>query len=226
MEDVSLAVAFGAGLLSFFSPCVLPLVPVYLASVCGTEILEVEKPKARFPIFFHSLSFVIGFAIIFVALGAAAGLAGFAIGSHSLILKIAGGLLIAFGVFLLASLKFPWLNYEKRVAPSLGATSGYLRSMLIGAIFPLAWTPCVGPVLGGILALAWSSETAWQGAYLLAIYSLGLGIPFLVIGIAFDFFRPLLRRLHRYSTWSYLISGLLLITVGILTLTNTLNWFP
>lgn len=225
MENVSLFVAFGAGLLSFFSPCVLPLVPVYLASVCGPEILEPETKRSRFPVFFHSLSFVLGFAIVFVVLGAAAGLAGFAIGSHSIIIKIAGGLLIAFGVFLLASLKFPWLNYEKRLAPSLGATSGYLRSMLIGALFSLAWTPCIGPVLGGILTLAWSSETVWQGAYLLAVYSLGLGIPFLVIGFAFDSFRPILRRLHRYSTWSYLISGVLLITVGILTLTNTLHWF-
>jgi cytochrome c-type biogenesis protein len=225
MEEVSLAVAFGAGLLSFFTPCVLPLVPVYLASICGTEILETEAGKGRFPILFHSLSFVVGFTIIFIALGAAAGLAGFVIGSRGLILKIAGGLLIAFGVFLLASLKFPWLNYEKRLAPSLGATSGYLRSMLIGALFSLAWTPCIGPVLGGILTLAWSSETAWQGAYLLAIYSLGLGLPFLIIGVAFDFFRPLLRRLHRYSTWTYLFSGVLLIVVGILTLTNTLHWF-
>jgi cytochrome c-type biogenesis protein len=225
MEDVSIWVAFGAGVLSFFSPCVLPLVPVYLASVCGTEILEAEATKGRFTIFFHSLSFVIGFTIVFVALGAAAGLAGFAIGSHSLVIKIAGGLLIAFGVFLLASLKLPWLNYEKRVAPSLGATTGYLRSMIIGAIFSLAWTPCVGPVLGGILTLAWGSETVWRGAYLLAIYSLGLGIPFLVIGIAFDYFRPILRRLHRYSTWTYIFSGVLLIVVGILILTNTFNWF-
>jgi cytochrome c-type biogenesis protein len=225
MEDASLAVAFGAGVLSFFTPCVLPLVPVYLASVCGPEILEAESRKMRFPILLHSLSFVVGFTIIFVALGAAAGLAGFAIGSRGLILKIAGGLLIAFGVFLLASLKFPWLNYEKRLAPSLSTTTGYLRSMLIGALFSLAWTPCVGPILGSILTLAWSSETAWQGAYLLAIYSLGLGIPFLVIGVAFDFFRPLLRRLHRYSTWTYLFSGILLIVVGILTLTNTLHWF-
>jgi cytochrome c-type biogenesis protein len=225
MEDVSIWVAFGAGVLSFFSPCVLPLVPVYLASVCGTEILEAKATKGRFPILFHSLSFVIGFTVIFVALGAAAGLAGFAIGSRPIIIKIAGGLLIAFGVFLLASLKFPWLNYEKRLAPSLGATTGYLRSMLLGAIFSLAWTPCVGAVLGGILTLAWSSETVWSGAYLLAIYSLGLGIPFLIIGIAFDFFRPILRRLHRYSTWTYIFSGVLLIVVGILTLTNTLNWF-
>lgn len=225
MEEVSLLAAFVAGLFSFFSPCVLPLVPVYLANVCGTEILESETQKRRLPIFFHSLSFVIGFAIIFTALGAGAGLFGFTIGSRQLVLKIGGSLLIAFGLFLLATLKFPWLNYERRLNPSLGATTGYLRSLLIGAIFSLAWTPCVGPVLGSILTLAWSSETAWRGAYLLAVYSLGLGIPFLIIGVAFDSLRPLLKRIQRYSTWSYIVSGLLLIVVGILTLTNTLNWF-
>jgi cytochrome c-type biogenesis protein len=225
MQEVSIWVAFGAGLLSFFSPCVLPLVPVYLASVCGTEILESEAKRARFTILFHSLSFVVGFSIVFVALGAGFGLAGSAIGSQPLILKIGGGLLIAFGLFLLASLKFPWLNYEKRLSPSLGATTGYLRSLLIGGIFSLAWTPCIGPVLASILTLAWGSATVWRGAYLLAVYSLGLGIPFLVIGFAFDYLRPLLRRLHRYSTWSYVFSGVLLIVVGILTLTNTLSWF-
>ncbi|MGD9116589.1 MAG: cytochrome c biogenesis protein CcdA [Dehalococcoidia bacterium] len=225
MDDVSIWVAFGAGVLSFFSPCVLPLVPVYLANVCGTEILQADSRRGRFTILFHSLFFVLGFSIVFVALGAAAGLAGFSIGAHDIVLKIGGALLIAFGLFLLLSLKFPWLNYEKRLAPNLSATSSYLRSLIIGAIFSLAWTPCVGPVLGGILTLAWSSETVWRGAYLLAAYSLGLGIPFLVIGVAFDFFRPLLRKLHRYSTWSYIFSGVLLIVVGILTLTNTLNWF-
>lgn len=225
MEQIPLLVAFSAGLLAFFSPCVLPLVPVYLANICGTEILESETRRSRFPIFFHSLSFVAGFAVVFTALGAVVGLAGFAIGSHSLILKIAGGLLIAFGVFLLASVKFPWLNYEKRLAPSLGATTGYLRSFLIGAIFSLAWTPCIGGLLAGALALALGSEAPLPGASLLATFSLGLGIPFLVIGIAFDSLRPLLRRIHRYSTWSYIVSGVLLITVGILTLTNTLNWF-
>lgn len=225
MEQIPLLVAFSAGLLAFLSPCVLPLVPVYLANICGTEILESETRRSRFPIFFHSLSFVAGFAVVFTALGAVVGLAGFAIGSHSLILKIAGGLLIAFGVFLLASVRFPWLNYEKRLAPSLGATTGYLRSFLIGAIFSLAWTPCIGGLLAGALALALGSEAPLPGASLLATFSLGLGIPFLVIGIAFDSLRPLLRRIHRYSTWSYIVSGVLLITVGILTLTNTLNWF-
>jgi len=225
MEQVSLLVAFGAGLLSFLSPCVLPLVPVYLATVCGPEILEPGAEKKRLPVFFHSLSFVIGFSLVFIILGAGVGLLGLTLGVNTALARyIAGGLLIAFGIFLLASLKIPWLNYERRLAPSTGTTTGYLRSLLIGAIFSLAWTPCVGPVLGGILTLAWSSETAWQGASLLAVYSLGLGLPFLIIGAAFDSLRPLLRRIHRYSTWSYIISGLLLIAVGILILTGNLSW--
>lgn len=225
MEQVSFLVAFGAGLLAFLSPCVLPLVPVYLANVCGTEILDSEASRGRFLIFFHTLSFVAGFTLVFTAMGAGVGLAGFALGSHQLILKIGGSLLIVFGLFLLAALKFPWLNYEKRLTPSLGATTGYLRSLLIGAIFSLAWTPCVGGLLGGALGVALISGSAGRGAYLMGIFSLGLGLPFLVIGVAFDSIRPLLRRIHRYSKWSYIFSGLLLITVGILILTNTLSWF-
>jgi cytochrome c-type biogenesis protein len=225
MEQVSLLVAFGAGLLSFLSPCVLPLVPVYLGTVCGPEILEPGANRKRLPVFFHSLSFVVGFSLVFIILGASVGLLGFTLNFNmALTQTIAGGLLIAFGLFLLAALKIPWLNYEKRLAPSVGTTTSYLRSLIIGAVFSLAWTPCIGPVLGGILTLAWSSETAWQGAYLLAVYSLGLGLPFLIIGAAFDSIRPLLRRIHRYSTWSYIISGLLLIAIGILILTGNLSW--
>jgi cytochrome c-type biogenesis protein len=225
MEQVSLLVAFGAGLLSFLSPCVLPLVPVYLGTVCGPEILEPGAERKRLPVFFHSLSFVVGFSLVFIILGASVGLLGFSFSVNTTLTRyIAGGLLIAFGLFLLAALKVPWLNYEKRLAPSVGTTTSYLRSLIIGAVFSLAWTPCIGPVLGGILTLAWSSETAGQGAYLLAIYSLGLGLPFLIIGAAFDSIRPLLRHIHRYSTWSYIISGLLLIAIGILILTGNLSW--
>lgn len=225
MEHIPLLVAFGAGLLSFLSPCVLPLVPVYLASLCGPEILETGAARSRIPIFFHSLSFVIGFSLVFVTLGAGVGLVGFALTSHLLISRIAGSLLIVFGLFLFAALKVPWLNYEKRLTPSLGNTTGYLRSLLTGAIFSLAWTPCVGPILGGILTLAWGSETAWHGAYLMATYSLGLGVPFLIIGAAFDSISPLSKRIYRYSTPIYMVSGLLLIAVGILILTNNLIWF-
>ena len=226
MEHIPLLVAFGAGLLSFLSPCVLPLVPVYLASLCGPEILETGSARSRIPIFFHSLSFVIGFSLVLVTLGAGVGLVGFAVGFHfTLIRKIAGSLLIVFGLFLFAALKVPWLNYEKRLTPSLGNTTGYLRSLLTGAIFSLAWTPCVGPILGGILTLAWGSETVWHGVYLMATYSLGLGVPFLIIGAAFDSISPLAKRIYRYSTPIYMVSGLLLIAVGILILTNNLIWF-
>lgn len=228
MESTSLSFvfAFVAGLLSFLSPCVLPLVPVYLASLAGPEIFEPKADRRRLPLFLHSLSFVIGFTMVFTIMGAGAGLAGFAIDVHlTLIRNIAGILLIAFGVFMLVAIKVPRLNFEKRLTPTQSRTTSYLRSFLTGSIFCLAWTPCVGPILGGILTLAGSSATAWRGASLLAIYSLGLGIPFLIIGAAFDSINPLLKRIRRYSTAIYIISGALLIVVGILILTNRLTLF-
>ncbi len=226
MEHISLLVAFGAGLASFLSPCVLPLVPVYLGSLCGPEIFEPKVRRIRVPIFLHSLSFVIGFSIVFILFGAGAGLIGSALIAYSTVIRqIAGSLLIVFGLFLLAAQRVPWLNFEKRLTPSRGAATGYLRSFLTGSIFCLAWTPCVGPILGGVLALALGSETAWHGAYLLAVYSLGLGLPFLIMGAAFDSITPLLKRIHRYSTAIYIISGILLIAVGILILTDRLVWF-
>ncbi|MBI4283969.1 MAG: cytochrome C biogenesis protein CcsB, partial [Chloroflexi bacterium] len=103
---------------------------------------------------------------------------------------------------------------------------GYLRSFLVGAVFPVAWIPCTSWVLGGILLLAGTLQTAWQGAYLLAIYSLGLGLPFLVLGAAFDFVTPLLKNIRRYSSWIYITSGLLLIIMGVLVLTDKLGWLP
>ena len=166
-----------------------------------------------------------GFSIIFIALGAIVGLTGYAIGPDYVLLnKVAGSLLIVFGVFILVAMKVPWLNYEKRLTPSLGSTTGYLRSFLIGAVFSLGWTACVGPILGGILTIAAVQTTAWQGAYLLAVYSLGLGLPFLIIGVVFDYALPLLKRINRYTTIIHLISGLLLIAVGVLILTNNLGW--
>ncbi len=221
-----MVVAFTAGLLSFLSPCVLPLVPVYLASLVGPELLDKKGSGLRLSTFLHSLSFVLGFSLVFTSMGAIAGLTAFAINpSLALLNKISGSFLIAFGVFLLAALKIPWLNYEKRLSPSLGNTTGYFRSLIIGASFSLAWTACVGPILGGILAIALNTGTAWHGAYLLAIYSLGLGLPFLVIGLAFDSLSPVLRRIQRYTRIIQVIGGLLLIIIGILVLTNKILWF-
>ena len=227
IENASLlaasGIAFIAGLASFLSPCVLPLAPVYLASLSGPEIFDSEAEKKRLPVFLHSLSFVIGFSIVFSLWGAGAGLIGSALISYSTVIRyIVGGLLVAFGLLMIAALKIPWLNYEKRMNLSLGTTSGYLRSLLTGSLFSLAWTPCLGWQITAILSIAGSTGTALRGTYLLLIYSLGLGLPFLVLGAAFDFIIPLLRNINRYSNWIYIVSGVLLIAVGALILTNKL----
>ncbi len=226
IEHATLLVAFAAGLSSFLSPCVLPLVPVYLASIAGPEIFETKTKRRRLSISLHSLTFVIGFSLVFSLWGAGAGLIGSAFVTYSSVIRqIAGSLLIVFGLFLLAALKVPWLNYEKRLNSSMSARTGYLHSILTRGIFCLAWTPCVGPILGGILTLALDSATAWRGACLLGVYSLGLGLPFLLIGVAFDSITPLLKRIYRYATAIYVFSGVLLIGVGVLILVNRLVWF-
>jgi cytochrome c-type biogenesis protein len=223
-DNVTLIAAFSGGLLSFLSPCVLPMVPVYLASLYGPELFD--KGGARWPVFFHALSFVIGFSLVFVFLGAIVGLTGYAVNPDYYVLeKVAGGLLVAFGAFLIAAHYIPFLNFERRLKVSTGSKTGYLRSLVIGAAFSLSWTACVGPILGSILTLAASEATAWRGAYLLAIYSLGLGLPFLIIGIAFDYLLPLLKRIQRYSGIIHIASGILLVAIGILILTGQLDWF-
>jgi len=223
-DNVTLVVAFSGGLVSFFSPCVLPMVPVYLASLYGPGIFDSEK-RVRLQVFLHSLSFVIGFTIVYTFLGAIVGLTGYAvIPDYNLLAKIAGGFLIFFGLIILASTRVSWLNYEKHLSPKVGKRTGYFRSFVIGAAFSISWTACVGPILASILAIAATQETAWEGSYLLVTYSLGLGLPFLIIGIAFDFFTPFLKKVQRYSMVIRIISGLLLILIGILILTDNLVW--
>jgi cytochrome c-type biogenesis protein len=157
-------------------------------------------------------------------MGALAGLIGVNINPNDpIVQKVSGSLIMFFGLFMLASLKIPWLNFEKRLSPSMSKTTSYLRSFLIGSTFAFAWTPCVGPILGSVLTIAMTQETAWQGSYLLAIYSLGMGLPFLAIGAAFSSIAPLLRRINRYSRIIYIFSGVILVAVGILILTGNLT---
>ena len=225
MSEVTYVFAFTGGLLSFASPCVLPLVPAYLANLAGITAIDQSARTSRFPALLHSLCFVFGFSLIFITLGASVGLIGTTITAHSNLLRqIGGGLIIAFGVFLMAAYKVPWLNYEKRLSPVLNNNPGYLRSIGIGAAFALGWTPCIGPILGAILTLAWSSQTAGQGAFLLAIYSLGLGIPFIIIGLVWGAITPLWKGISRHLGTISLISGALLVVVGILMLTGNLAW--
>ena len=222
-EPVTFAIAFSGGLLSFLSPCVLPMVPVYLASLYGPDLFE--QRGFRPAVFFHALSFVAGFTIVFVLLGAIAGLTGYSIvPDYNLLSKIAGGFLVLFGLVILLSFRISWLNFERHLSPKVGLSTGYFRSVLIGAIFSVSWTACVGPILASILAIATTQSTALRGAYLLAVYSLGLGLPFLIIGVAFDSLQPLLKKLNRYSGVIRAASGALLVIIGILILTGRLTW--
>ena len=221
LESLSLLAAFTAGTLSFLSPCVLPLVPVYIANLAGSSVTAPET--GHWITFSHALSFVIGFSLVFILFGALAGQIGALISAYMhLLYKIAGGLLILFGLHLVGAFRIPFLYYEKRLGYPKGSTPGYLRSFLIGSAFSLGWTPCVGPILGGVLALAWTSQTMWQGVYLLSAYSLGLGVPFLILGLAFVPATRYLKRLNRHLNIISIISGVLLIAIGTLIFTNSL----
>ena len=226
MNDISYIVAFTAGLLSFFSPCVLPLVPAYLANLAGVTAIDPNSRKSFLPALFHSVAFVLGFSIIFIGIGASVGLLGTALTAHSLWLRyIGGGLITAFGIFLIAAYKLPWLNYEARLKTTVTGNPSYLRSVGIGAAFAFGWTPCIGPILGAILTLACSTQTVAQGALLLTVYSLGMGIPFIILGLAWGAIMPLWKSINRYLGIISIVSGALLIIVGILMLTGNLAWF-
>jgi cytochrome c-type biogenesis protein len=221
--SVSVFLAFGYGILSFVSPCILPLIPVYLANISGQG--QPAGKQKRLDVFIRSLAFVAGFTIVFTLWGVGAGVLGSFLTSYMVVIqKIAGIIMALFGIMMLAALKIPWLNFEAGMRVNPIQRLGLLRPFIVGAIFPIAWTPCASWVLGSILMLAGTSETAAQGALLLAAYSLGLGVPFLAAGIALDYLSPLLKNIRRFSTIIYVISGLLLISTGILVYFDRLNW--
>jgi len=222
MPGMTFLTAFTAGILSFLSPCILPLVPVYVANIAGASVLTPDLTDRR-TIFLHTISFIVGFSLVFTALGASLGLLGAAV-PKEVLEKLAGALLIAFGIFLIAATKVPWLNYEKRLDFAKAKGTGYLRSLLIGVIFSLGWIPCVGPILGGILTLAASSQTAWQGVYLLLVYCLGLGLPFIAVGLALGAASRYIRWLGRHAFITSIVAAVLLISVGILMLTGYLEY--
>jgi cytochrome c-type biogenesis protein len=219
---INLLPAFGLGILSFASPCVLPLVPVYLANVAGASILTPDVPSRRH-ILLHTISFIIGFSLVYSALGALFGLFG-AVVPRALFEKVAGGLLIAFGTFLIAAIKVPRLNYEKHVSFTIVKGSGYFRSLLIGVVFSLGLTPCTSPQLGGVLTMVANSQTVWQKAYLLLAYCLGLGLPFIAVGLTWASASRYLRWLSRHAFVTSVVAAVLLIGIGILMLTGYLEY--
>lgn len=228
MDFTLIVPAFIAGLLTFLAPCTLPIVPGYLGFISGVSLKDLqdhEKAKGlRLKIFFNGLLFVLGFSSIFIILGVVAGAAGGLLGEYRIWISRFGGIfIILFGIFLLGWLKIPFLQKEKQFHPKIFKKGNYLTSFILGGSFGFGWTPCVGPILGSILLLASTSATAGQGALLLSVFSLGLGIPFLIIAIGIGSAGKYLNKISKYLDLITKIGGVFLILLGILIFTDNMS---
>ncbi len=224
LTSLGLVAAFGAGILSFLSPCVFPLLPGYLSYLAGISLEDAQsQPTARIRVSLHALCFVLGFALLFTLLGAVAALVGLALHPYQQWLaRIAGGLLILFGIALTGLVPIPWLGSDHRVQVKSGR-SVWWRSGLIGMAFGAGWSACSSPILGAILALTAVRSTLLQGVIFLLAYALGLGLPLLLVGILVDRAGPLMRRIHRYTGLLSFLGGVILILMGMLLLTGRLD---
>ncbi len=237
MLEIGILSAFVAGILSFISPCVLPLVPVYLGIMTRNTIYKNEKLKSsdRVYAFLNSLLFVLGFSIVFIALGSTAAFFGKLLNNYiSIIGRVGGAVLIVFGLHYVGLFKIPFLNLEKRMQMPSTLKTGYLWSFLFGIIFSFGWVPCVGMILSAILMLAGRMDTFLQGILLLVIYSAGLGLPFILTSIFISFFSNFLKKINRHLNIISIISGIFLIILGIVFLLDIMTkmmgymsaWFP
>jgi cytochrome c-type biogenesis protein len=229
-ENVTLVAAFGAGLLSFVSPCVLPLVPGYLSYVSGLSLDELrgqtpaggDGPPAAVTrrIVLASLAFILGFSLVFVALGATASAAGrFLLERLPVLSRLAGVVIIVFGLHTMGVLRIEWLYRTKQVHTSR-RPAGLVGALLVGAAFAFGWTPCLGPILAGILAVGASRDTVGDAVRLLATYSLGLGVPFLATGLAINRFFGAMAKIRRHYHAIEMVSGALLVVIGLLIFSN------
>lgn len=232
MLEVPLFVsAFVAGMLMFLAPCTLPIVPAYLAFIAGVPLSDLRNPakrdKARWAVFRNACAFVVGFSAVFILLGASAGLLGVFIGPWRFILfRIGGAVLVVFGLTMLGWLPLEFLSRERHVRLPAFLRLGTLpSSALIGALFAFGWSPCIGPILGTVLLLASSGSTAWWGALLLAVFSAGLAVPFLLVALMVTKAGELLARLDILVRVLTLFGGVSLIVMGFLVMTGSIDWF-
>ena len=221
--SVGVLVAFGAGLFSFLSPCVLPLFPSYVSFITGMSVGDLTADlsgAARRRVILHALAFVLGFSLVFVALGASFSAAGqFLLDYRDLIRRVGGALIVLFGLYIAGVFKLAamgrTMQFQLREKPA-----GYLGSLVVGITFAIGWTPCVGPILGAILSLAGTAETVQRGIGLLIAYSAGLGLPFLLSAIALGSFLKFFRRYRPFIPVMERAAGVLLVVVGVLVFTN------
>jgi len=225
-DPLGLLVAFGAGMLSFFSPCVLPLVPGYVSMVSGLSAAEIEAGERRdlVPVLRGVLGFVAGFTVVFTALGAAASGLGRALIDHQRGLDVAAGVVVVVLGLWLAGIGTPRVFFRERRFHPLPSKLGAWAPPIMGMAFAFGWTPCIGPVLGGVLGLAAARATLTSGIVLLVCYSLGLGVPFLVTGLAFGRLTGVLAKARRRLGVVDLVAGIALVCFGVLLLTNNLHW--
>jgi len=227
-QTVSFPAAFVAGLLSFFSPCVLPLIPAYFTFITGfsiEELTEKYNSEIRKKVFLSTFLFVSGFSLVFILMGASASYLGGLMYTYKKLIRIIGGILIIIlGIHLTGLIRIPGLDFEKRITLEKKPLH-FLGTLIIGMAFGAGWSPCIGPLLGSILIIAGSQETVWQGVILLGIYSAGLAMPFIIISIFINFLLTFIKKASKVLKYVNVVAGVVLVVVGLILVSNKLYIF-
>ncbi len=226
-SNITLGLAFIAGLASFLSPCVFSLVPAYIGYLGGRSAAQAQGDETgKWVTFSHGVAFVLGFSVVFVLLGvAASALGGLLYDIRVWLARIGGIVVIIFGVHMTGLYRIPFLEYDLRPQSTPDKRLGYLSSALMGVFFSAGWSPCVGPVLGAILTLSLAGGSIGQGALLLTVYSAGLAIPFLIAALGIDWVVTILRKYGKVMRYTEIVMGVLLIIVGVMLLFGLFSYF-
>ena len=222
-ETITWYAAFFAGIISFFSPCVLPLIPAYFTFITGLSLDELtgdQNRETRIKVIISTIAYIAGFSTVFVILGASASLAGGVIEEYRDIIRIVGGIvIIIFGIHLTGLLQIPGLHFEKRIHMNKKPLHIF-GTFLIGMAFGAGWSPCIGPLLGSILIIASNQETVWHGIGLLSLFSAGMAIPFLLISVFINYILVFLKRMSKVIKYINMVAGVLLILLGVALVAN------
>jgi cytochrome c-type biogenesis protein len=227
-EAISFPAAFLAGIFSFFSPCILPLIPAYFTFITGfslEELTDACNAEIKKKVIFSTVSYVLGFSFVFILFGASASYLGGFFYKYKEFIRIIGGILIiVFGVHLTGMIRIPGLDLEKRIQIEKKPLH-FLGTFLIGMAFGAGWSPCIGPLLGSILIVAGSQDMVSQGVLLLGVYSAGLALPFIIMSIFINFLLIFMKKASRVVKYVNVIAGVLLIVIGLFLVTNKLYVF-